>query len=83
MILGFFKIVPNYFKLNQEEYYHNLTNVEMNLPTLIINEVLRQEYYNERFDIVGLTEREVLIKHLVYEKKDLTRRSKICQLLNI
>ncbi len=76
MILGFFKIIPNYFELKQEEYYHSLKNIEMNLPTLRTNEELRQEYHNKRFNMEGLTEREIHIKHLVYDKKDLTQRGK-------
>lgn len=76
MILRFFRMTPNYFVLKERDYYHFLENRVIDLPSLRLKAEKRKEYHNERFNIEGLTEKEALSKHLIYDKKELTRRGK-------
>jgi hypothetical protein len=81
MILRFFKIIPNYFKLNQEEYYHNLMDIQINLPKLREKKQLERSYFDKLFNTDGLTEKEALLKHLIYDKKVLTQKGKYISII--
>ncbi|MHA1756562.1 MAG: hypothetical protein ACTSVV_07325 [Promethearchaeota archaeon] len=81
MILEFFKIVPNYYKLYQEKYYHKLKNKKIKLPSLREKNTLRKQSLKQGFDRMGLTEREQLIKDLTNSKKDLLRNGKYLSII--
>jgi len=81
IILRFFKIIPNYFNLEQKDDYHFLENVEMSLPSLRRRRQSQEEFHNERFNMDGLTEREKTLKYLIYDKKVLLREGKYLSLI--
>ena len=81
IILRFFKIIPNYFNIKQNEYFYYLEDKEINLPSLVSRRQREHNILEERFDISGLTPNEVLIKHLFDDKRDLCRRGKYISII--
>ena len=81
IIFRFFKIIPNYFNIEQNEYYYHLQDKEINLPSLVKRRQREQNILEERFNTSGLTPNEVLIKHLFNDKRDLCRRGKYISII--
>ncbi len=76
IILRFFKIIPNYFNLEQNEYFYYLKDKEMTLPSLVLRGQREHDIFEDRFDKSGMTSNEGLIKDIFNDKKDLCRRGK-------
>ncbi len=81
IILRFFKIIPNYFNVEQGEYHYYLNHKVMNLPSLLSRRQREKERLEERFDRSGLTSREVSIKSIINDKRDLCRRGKFISII--
>ncbi len=81
VILGFFKIIPNYYQLVEEEYFHTLHKKEINLPSLQAAEQAERIERDQRLRTVGLTSRESDLRHLFFFKKDLVRNGKYISII--
>jgi len=82
ILLRMLKIIPNYYILNvKNEYNHTLTPRVFKLPSKLEKEEKRKAYLEERYDTKGLSEREISLKHLRYDKIELLHRGKYTPLL--
>ena len=81
IILRFFKIIPNYFDVEQNDYFYYLRNKVINLPSLEIRRQQENEFLEEQSNMSGLTDREITIKRRIYDKKDLLRRGKYISII--
>jgi len=81
IILRFFKIIPNYFNVEQGEYHYYLNHKVINLPSLLSRRQRENERLEERLDRSGLTSREASIKSIFNDKRDLCRRGKFISII--
>ncbi len=82
VLLKLLKIIPNYYILDvKNEYYHKLKPKIMNLSSNVEEEKERKARLDERFDMNGLSKKEISLKHLRYDKLELLNRAKYMPLI--
>lgn len=82
VLLKLLKIIPNYYILDDKnEYYHKLIPKIMKLPSKIEEDKKAEAFFNESFDMSGLSEKERSLKHLRYDKLRLLNRARYMPLI--